>query len=73
VQRLEQHDNEAIKQAWQKYYFLGTHPDGTKVDQHIQKLRLAEPVEVADTGSRLSEGTPRSRDRIEPAPEIQQD
>jgi hypothetical protein len=44
VQRLENGDMYATKQAWQKYYFLGTHPDGTKAGQHIQKLRLSEPA-----------------------------
>ena len=51
MQRLERRDSEAIKQGWQRHYFRGTHPDGTTVDQHIQKLRLAKPVEVAGQAS----------------------
>jgi hypothetical protein len=47
IQRLERGDMDAAKQAWQKYYFLGTHPDGAKADQHMQKLRLAEPAASA--------------------------
>lgn len=72
MQRLERHDSETIKQAWQKYYFLGARLDGTKVDQHIQKLRLAEPVEFSDQ-AQLAEEFSGSRDQIEAAPQTQQD
>jgi hypothetical protein len=37
-------DSNSIKQAWQRQYFVGRHPDGTQVDEHINKLRLKEPV-----------------------------
>ena len=37
-------DPNTIKQAWQRQYFVGRHPDGTQVDEHINKLRLKEPV-----------------------------
>jgi hypothetical protein len=51
MQRLERGDAETMKQAWQKYYFRGTHPDGTKADLHVQKLRVAMPAEYADRAS----------------------
>jgi hypothetical protein len=38
-------DAVTIKQAWQKHYFVGQHPDGTQVDAHINKLRLKEPAD----------------------------
>jgi hypothetical protein len=38
-------DPAAIQEAWQRHYFVGRHPDGTKVDGHILKLRLEEPVD----------------------------
>ncbi|MEJ0019241.1 MAG: DUF6065 family protein [Acetobacteraceae bacterium] len=47
--RMQSGDQEAIKQAWQRHYFVGRHPDGTKVDEHVNKLRLAEPVDARGT------------------------
>jgi predicted 2-oxoglutarate/Fe(II)-dependent dioxygenase YbiX len=46
---LERHaagDETTVKQAWQKHYFVGRHPDGTTVDEHIGKLRLKEPRDL---------------------------
>jgi hypothetical protein len=40
-----------MKWAWQKYYFRGVHPDGTKAELHVQKLRLGKPAEYADPAS----------------------
>lgn len=45
--RLDAKDPEAIKQAWQKHYFVGRHPDGTMVEGHINKARLAEPIDAS--------------------------
>jgi hypothetical protein len=36
---------EAIKQGWSKHYFQGMLPDGTRAEEHINKLRLNEPVD----------------------------
>lgn len=48
--RLDAKDPDAIKQAWQRHYFVGRHPDGTIVEDHINKVRLASPVDA--TGQR---------------------
>jgi hypothetical protein len=45
MRRYRAGDESAFKQAWQKHYFFGRHPDGTKVDDHLNKLRLREPVD----------------------------
>ena len=58
TQRLEDGDAETIKRAWQKYYFRGAHPDGTKAQQHVQKLRLGKPAESADRASSGVETVP---------------
>ncbi len=39
-------DPDALKQPWIKHYFLGQRADGTKVDDHVNKLRLREPVDL---------------------------
>ena len=49
MKRLNNKDPEAIKQAWQRHYFVGRHPDGTQVDDHTNKVRLAEPVDKCGT------------------------
>ena len=41
--KLNAKDPETIKQAWQRHYFVGRHPDGTKVDNHANKMRLDPP------------------------------
>ena len=43
MRRVGEKDPEAIRQAWQRHYFVGRHPDGTKVEQHVHKVRLNEP------------------------------
>ena len=45
MKRFHAGDPEAFRQAWQRHYFLGRHPDGTAVDDHLNKLRLKEPVD----------------------------
>ena len=54
MQRIASGDVETMKQAWQKYYFVGAHPDGTKADRHVQKLRLARPTEASGDTSQAS-------------------
>lgn len=44
--RIQAGDEEAIKEAWQRYYFHGRHPDGVLAPEHLNKLRLKEPVDV---------------------------
>ncbi len=43
MERFRAQDPQTLKQAWQRHYFVGRHPDGTKVEAHANKLRLAEP------------------------------
>lgn len=44
---LQAGDQATLKEAWQRFYFLGKLPDGSSADTagHINKLRLAEPVD----------------------------
>jgi hypothetical protein len=45
MQKFNAGDAETIRQAWQRYYFVGRHPDGTEAAGHLNKLRLKEPVD----------------------------
>ncbi len=44
--RMAAGDEDAKKQGWQRYYFTGRHPDGTRVEGHMNRLRLKEPVDL---------------------------
>jgi hypothetical protein len=44
--RLKAGDPEARRQPWSKHYFLGELPDGTKVPEHLNKLRLKQPIDL---------------------------
>jgi len=46
MQRVRAGDQEAIKEAWQRHYFVGRHPDGVLAPEHLNKLRLKEPMDV---------------------------
>jgi len=46
MERIRAGDQDAIKEAWQRHYFVGRHPDGTLGSEHLNKLRLNEPVDV---------------------------
>jgi hypothetical protein len=46
MKRVRAGEPAAIKQAWQRYYFTGRHPDGAKVDGHVNRMRLREAVDV---------------------------
>jgi hypothetical protein len=48
--RVRAGDQEAIKEAWQRHYFVGRHPDGTLGSEHLNKLRLKEPVDLRMPG-----------------------
>ncbi|HYZ42296.1 MAG TPA: DUF6065 family protein, partial [Stellaceae bacterium] len=45
MKRFYANDPEALKNPWLKFYFRGRHPDGGTVDNHLNKLRLAPPVD----------------------------
>jgi hypothetical protein len=38
--------SEVRDQAWQRHYFVGRFPDGTKVEEHLNRLRLKEPDDL---------------------------
>lgn len=40
IDDLMQHDPEALKEKWQKYYFKGITPTGKKADFHVSKRKL---------------------------------
>jgi hypothetical protein len=44
--RIHAGDQDAIKEAWQRHYFVGRHPDGVLAPEHLNKLRLKEPVDM---------------------------
>jgi len=44
--RIRAGDQDAIKEAWQRHYFVGRHPDGVLAPEHLNKLRLKEPVDM---------------------------
>jgi len=44
--RFRARDPATLKEAWQRYYFLGKMPDGSEPDSnHVSKLRVATPVD----------------------------
>jgi hypothetical protein len=49
MKRVNAKEPEALKQAWQRHYFVGRHPDGTSVDGHTNKVRLAEARNLSGT------------------------
>ncbi len=40
---------EAVKEAWQRHYFVGRFPDGTEGVDHVNKLRLNPPIDRTGT------------------------
>jgi hypothetical protein len=52
--RMDRGDAAAIKEAWQRHYFVGRHPDGTEAADHINKLRLREAVDLSGTRPKLA-------------------
>lgn len=63
-ERIDARDPEAIKQAWQRHYFVGRHPDGTMVEDHVNKVRLAVPIDASGTRPAYAKAVPAS---MEPA------
>ena len=45
MERIKAGDQDAIKEAWQRHYFVGRHPDGVLAPEHLNKLRLKEPID----------------------------
>jgi len=65
-ERIDAQDPEAIKQAWQRHYFVGRHPDGTIVDDHVNKVRLAMPVDASGTRPTYAKAVPVSAEPTTP-------
>src|SRR5262249_9607485 len=43
MQRFRSRDRATLREAWQRYYFLGKYPDGSEADaSHVTKLRLTD-------------------------------
>ncbi len=68
MKQMRSGDVSAIRQGWQRHYFVGRHPDGAEIDGHTNKLRLQEPVDrrgegrVAQTQARPKRRDPRWAD-----------
>jgi hypothetical protein len=45
MKKFNDNDAQTLKQAWQRFYFVGKMPDGSQPEQHLHKLRLAAPVD----------------------------
>ncbi|BBK30666.1 SapC protein [Stella humosa] len=60
LKRLAEGEAEAVGEAWQKYYFRGRLPTGTKAPaSHASKLRLPDPVDTrADAGAKAAAPPP---------------
>lgn len=39
-------DDAARDEVWQRHYFVGRFPDGSKPEEHLNKLRLKEPIDL---------------------------
>ena len=68
MKRFRARDPETLKEAWQRYYFLGKLPDGTDAESHVNKLRVAAPVDrrgepVASRVDESNEARPGDPDR----------
>ncbi len=64
--RIRAGDQDAIKEAWQRHYFVGRHPDGVLAPEHLNKLRLKEPVDLRP--ARPQAAQPPVRETPKPQP-----
>ena len=62
MEKMNSGDAAALKQGWQRHYFLGRHPDGTKSDSHSNKLRVAEPISGKGTRPIYAKDKPSSEE-----------
>ena len=46
MQKLVAREPQVMKNAWQRYYFLGRMPDGSSPARHLSKLRVPEPLDL---------------------------
>jgi hypothetical protein len=45
MQKFNAKDPATLKEAWQRFYFVGKMPDGTSPTSHLHKLRLMPPAD----------------------------
>jgi hypothetical protein len=45
MQKFNARDTATLREAWQRFYFIGKMPDGSQPPQHLHKLRLSSPVD----------------------------
>lgn len=64
MERFHAGDQATLKQAWQRHYFLGRHPDGRQVEDHLNKLRLKEPVDLRRPVAAGAPAEPRRPPRL---------
>src|SRR5476651_2668836 len=62
LKRVQAGDEAAKKQAWQRHYFLGRHPDGSPGGEHSNKLRVAEPIYGGGTHPLYAKERPSSEE-----------
>jgi predicted 2-oxoglutarate/Fe(II)-dependent dioxygenase YbiX len=48
-EKLHAKDPETLAEGWQRHYFVGRFPDGTEGVDHVNKLRLNQPVDRSGT------------------------
>lgn len=62
MKKLNAGDDESMKKAWQRHYFVGRHPDGTRVEGHTNKLRTADPISGSGTRPLYAKDKPSSEE-----------
>ncbi len=61
MEKFHAKDPETLKQGWQRHYFVGRMPDHTKIEGHINKLRLSEPQDLTGKKPGLALKEPRGK------------
>src|SRR5690606_6008007 len=63
LERLAKGDEEVVREAWQKFYFRGRLPTGTRAPaSHASKLRLADPVDRRPGAADAAQAAPPPSD-----------
>ncbi|MBV8393866.1 MAG: 2OG-Fe(II) oxygenase [Alphaproteobacteria bacterium] len=62
MEKMRAGDAAAVKQGWQRHYFVGRHPDGSRVEGHSNKLRVAEPIAGQGTRPIYAKDQPSSEE-----------
>jgi Family of unknown function (DUF6065)/2OG-Fe(II) oxygenase superfamily len=62
MKKLNAGDPATVKQGWQRHYFVGRHPDGTRGGEHSNKLRVEEPSYGGGTRPLYAKDKPSSEE-----------